>query len=122
MRDAQVSIARRWAAVEVARRARGGFGLVWVGGVRESGCEESVRGLGSRSGGLTARAAGLGGGGRPTEMLGAGERCARRIRILETVGTAEEHGSCQTRAKSVFNSATGNTSQRFIRTIGGEAR
>lgn len=71
MQDALVSIARGWAAVEEARRARGGFGLVWVGGVRELGSEESVRGSGSRSGGLTARPVGLGGGGRPTEMLGS---------------------------------------------------
>mgnify|MGYP000854694523 CR=1 FL=1 len=72
MQNEQVSIARGWTAVEEARRARGGFGLVWVGGVRELDSEESVRGLGSRSGGLTARAAGLGGAGRPTEMLDGG--------------------------------------------------
>ena len=69
MQNEQVSIARGWAAVEEARRARGGFGR--GGGVRESGSEESVRGLGSRSGGLTARPVGLGGGGRPTVMLGS---------------------------------------------------
>lgn len=83
-----MSIARGWAAVEEARRARGGFGLVWVGGVREIGSEESVRGLGSRSGGLTACAAGLGGAGRPTEMLG---RYGRRSRLLAT-GAARRIG------------------------------
>ena len=74
MQNEQVSIAKGWAAVEEARRARGGFGR-GGGGVRELGSEEFVRGLGSRSGGLTARPVGLGGAGRPTVMLG--DRAAR---------------------------------------------
>lgn len=83
MRDAPVSIARGWAAVEEARRVRGGFGLVWAGGVGELGSEESVRGLGSRSGGLSARAVGLGGGGRPTEMLGGADLSETRTTGLD---------------------------------------
>jgi hypothetical protein len=90
MRDAQVSIARRWAAVEEARRARGCFGLVWVGGVRELDSEESVRGSGSRSGGLTARAVGLGGAGRPTEMLGSHRATSAGPRRASSEPTEEE--------------------------------
>ena len=120
MQNEQVSIARGWAAVEEARRARGGFGR--GGGVRESGSEESVRGLGSRSGGLTARPVGLCGAGRPTEMLGNfGDRrtnghraTATTLRGTQRLGQIEGRQVCVTgsRQRATNASATRWTEPR----------